>query len=364
MCTIPCFGLGMNATASAQHATDGSSRETAVEADAVSMRRTASRSRSSSRSRGPCVGACTSPRPATVPPGLGAGRPPSAAAPSLGGCPMFPANNPWNQKVSTLAGALRLGDADREHHHRRPHEPAPRLRRAAARTASRSRSCPPTQPKVADPLHRVRRRERSRPVPDPGATRRSRAARRVTATATCSCCSRGRATSSSSDARSGTANHWDADVGVNWNLTSNTLRPLGMDVGRRGRTADPARPRPLRRGRGRTRSTTRCGSRSRGDAEGLHLPRDALRVVVDEPGVAADGPAVAAEGELLARALPRQSLVILQALEDVRDDRRRQRFLVVHHRRGRHTLERQRPQPAEDGARQAFEAVNTGPTHH
>ena len=47
-------------------------------------------------------------------------------------------------------------------------------------------------------------------------------------------------------ARSG---HWHADAGASWDLNSNALRPA-LDVRRRRRAADPARPRPLRRGRG------------------------------------------------------------------------------------------------------------------
>ena len=43
---------------------------------------------------------------------------------------------------------------------------------------------------------------------------------------------------------------------------SNALRPDTLDLGRRGRAADPARPGALRRGGGRARSTTRSASRS------------------------------------------------------------------------------------------------------
>ena len=59
--------------------------------------------------------------------------------------------------------------------------------------------------------------------------------------------------------RSGTG--WAAGSGAIWSLRSNKLRPATLDLGRRGRPADPPRPRPLRRGRGRRRSTTRSASR-------------------------------------------------------------------------------------------------------
>ena len=118
---------------------------------------------------------------------------------------------------------------------------------------------------------RLRRRVRPRPVPDPA--RRADRGRRATATRSSSTATRcklyelfaaqrrerRRALARRARARSGPA-----------------LEPAaarGLDVGRRGRAADPARPRALRRGAARRRSTTRCASPSRARATRSSTPR-------------------------------------------------------------------------------------------
>ena len=186
---------------------------------------------------------------------------------------------------------------------------------AAARTASRSWSCRDRSRSVADPLHRVRRRERSRTVPDPAerAGRRRLASDRRPARAracnrdTCHLYELGRAF--------WRGDHWDADVGVNWNLASNALRPMGWTSADAAGLPILPGSRALRRGRGgRIDHALRFTVPTH--AARLHPPGDALRVVVDRPDAAADGTAAAAEGELRPlAAITGQSLVILKALK-------------------------------------------------
>ena len=53
--------------------------------------------------------------------------------------------------------------------------------------------------------------------------------------------------------------HWNADVGVIWDLRSRRAPSRGLHLRRRRRAADLPRPRPLRRGGRRATSTTRSG---------------------------------------------------------------------------------------------------------
>ena len=172
--------------------------------------------------------------------------------PGAPGCPIFPDDNIWHADVSKL-----------------PVDP-----RSGSYVAAIGESAPlkadfgsglwdggpigipyavvgAATPKVARRL-RLRRRERRRALPDPARTspieggaqrdgdrhvlaRRQglvhalRAVRGLPATATA---------------------RWHAGSGAIWDLKSNALRPDGLDLGRRGRAADPARARALRRGRG------------------------------------------------------------------------------------------------------------------
>ena len=235
-----------------------------------------------------------------VPGSGGSGGAATPPAPSLGGCPMFPANNAWNEKVDALP--VRSDSATLVANISSPGKTklhpdfggARRVRHPVqGRARDASRRCRSTTPRTA--TRAIPARSRSR------ATRRSRAARRATGDrhvlvvqqGTCHLYELGRAFWK--------GNHWNADVGVNWNLKSNTLRPLGWTSADAAGLPILPGPRALRRGRGGSRSITRCGSPRRTTQTRLHPPRDALRVVVDESGAAADGSAAAAEGELLAR---------------------------------------------------------------
>ena len=160
MCTIPCFGLGMNATVTAR-CYDGSSRRRQA-ADAVCddgrTRCSPGSRRSPVRWRRVHAAGAVCRRPAVRRPAAPAARR-ATTGPSLGGCPMFPANNPWNQNVDARSRC------------------APTRRTLIANISSPGKTklhpdfggggaygipfmvVPATQPQGADRLHRVRRRE-------------------------------------------------------------------------------------------------------------------------------------------------------------------------------------------------------------
>ena len=190
---------------------------------------------------------------------------------------MFPANNPWNQRVDRLPVArdsaalvARIGLGDPVHadfgsglydgapigipyaivskHTRRvpvSFDYASRVRRAPLSAR------PPRRDRGRRELDRRSPRDRRRPgrrardyelfaaYPHDGGTR------------------------------------WTAGSGAIFNLRSNHLRPAAWTLGRRRRAADPPRARPLRRGRRAARSTTRCGSPRRARPR-VRVPRPPL----------------------------------------------------------------------------------------
>ena len=176
------------------------------------------------------LGACNLPPGMTpAPGGSGSGAAPAPAAvapaPTLGGCPVFPANNPWNTKVNTLA--VRPDSA-----------------RLIANISSPGKTklhpdfggggaygipflvVPATQPKV--PINFTAYGDESDPGPYPipatapvegGNASNGDRHVLVLQQGTCHLYELGRAFWAT--------NHWNADVGVNWNLKSNALRPAG-----------------------------------------------------------------------------------------------------------------------------------------
>ena len=96
---------------------------------------------------------------------------------------------------------------------------------------------------------------------------------------------------------------WAAGSGAIWSLRSNKLRPLTLDLGRRGGPPHPPRPGPLRRG-GRRSDRPRAPVHGSRDPARLHLSGATPGRRLDEPRAAADGPARAAEGELRHQRLP------------------------------------------------------------
>ena len=178
------------------------------------------------------------------------------------GCPLFPANNVWHTKVSGLP----------VHPARPPTSPASGVGRAQGRLRLRRVGRRPDR----HPLHgrrrrparragrlRLGRRERRRAVPDPAQRPieggpDSDGDRHVLVVDRDAC-----RLYETYDSHPNGDGSWDAGSGAVFDLRSNRLRPGRLDLGRRRRPADPRRARPLRRGRGRARSTTPSGSPSR-----------------------------------------------------------------------------------------------------
>ncbi len=170
------------------------------------------------------LGVCKAPAPLPTPPGSPGGQTPTAG-PSLAGCPMLPTNNAWNQKVTALPVR---SDSNT----------------LVANISSPGRTTlhpdfggngaygipfavvPSTQPKVA--INYTAYGDESDPGPFPipsgapvegGSTSNGDRHVLVLQQGTCHLYELGRAFWA--------GDHWNADVGVNWNLGSNALRPLG-----------------------------------------------------------------------------------------------------------------------------------------
>jgi len=174
------------------------------------------------------LGACQFPPPLMPGPGGGSGGSTSVAVahgPSLAGCPMFPPTNAWNQKVNTLP--VRSDS-----------------RTLVANISSPGKTnlhpdfggngaygipflvVPATQPKV--PINFTAYGSESDPGPYPipatapvegGSASNGDRHVLVMQQGSCHLYELGRAFWAQ--------NHWNADVGVNWNLRSNALRPAG-----------------------------------------------------------------------------------------------------------------------------------------
>ena len=202
MCTMPCAGLGMNATG-----TGAMLRLTVQVADGRRPMQVSMRGRIFARGRGrrprrACAGApCRSRRPCRRRAGRRrCRRRPGPEPRRAARCSRRTTRG--TRRSTTLAVRRDSRDADREHQLAGQDEPAPRLRRRrrvrhpvqgrARDAAEGARSTTPRTATRAIPV-----RSRSRP------TRRSKAARRAPATGTCSCCNRERVISTSSGARSG-----------------------------------------------------------------------------------------------------------------------------------------------------------------
>ncbi len=180
------------------------------------------------------LAACVAPPASVTPaPGGSAGgtkggstaAPPPASGPSLGGCEMFPADNPWNQKVNalpvrsdsaTLIANISSGSQTKLH---------PDFGGAGAYGIP-YKVVPATQAKV--PIDYTAYGDESDPGPFPipanapvegGSASDGDRHVLVLQQGSCHLYELGRAFWE--------GNHWNADVGVNWNLNSNALRPLG-----------------------------------------------------------------------------------------------------------------------------------------
>jgi hypothetical protein len=149
----------------------------------------------------------------------------TAPGPSLGGCPMFPKTNAWNQNVSALP--VRSDSATLVRNISSPGKTNlhPDFGGAGAYGIP-FKIVPATQPKV--PITFTAYGDESDPGPYPvpanapiegGAASDGDRHVLVVQQGTCHLYELGRAFWKT--------NHWNADVGVNWNLKSNALRPAG-----------------------------------------------------------------------------------------------------------------------------------------
>ncbi len=303
--------------------------------------------------------ACTAP---VVPPGGGGGGRGGGggtAAPTIAGCPVFPADNAWNQDVSGLPVSARSANyvASINASGTKLHPdfggggaygipflvvPGTEAKRTINYTAYGDESdpgpfpIPPTAPVEGGT--------------DPNGDRHVVVVQRDS----CHLYELGRAFWK--------GDHWDATVGVNWDLRSNALRPYEW-------TSADAAGLPILPGLVRYDEVAVGLGEPRAPlhrvalATRVHPAGNALRIVEHGPEPAADGLAVALARRFRHLALHGRVARDPRGTEEVRDDRRRQRLVVVHHGRGRPPVERRRPEPAQDrsGQRVRRRRHRTGP---
>jgi hypothetical protein len=135
---------------------------------------------------------------------------------------------------------------------------------------------------------------------------------------------------------------WKAGSGAIWSLRSNKLRPAGW-------TSADAAGLPIFPGLARYDEVARgaIDHALRFTVEHtppcVRVPGAPLCLELGRPVAAADGAARAPEGERRHLRLPASGADRPAGLEDVRDDRRRQRLELVHQRRAKPTLVERRP---------------------
>ncbi len=277
-------------------------------------------------------------RPATVAETADRVRPPG---PNVGGCPVFPADNAWNQDISQAplhpnsAAIIATIQSQR----RRP-ACTPTSARTPT-TASRSSSCRQTSrwcrsrtPPTATRAIPARSRSRS--------TRRSRAAsastgdRHVLVRAR-----RARASCSSSSAPFRSGSGWEADSGARFDLSSNALRPLGWtSADAAGLPILPGLVRYDEVAAGEIRHAIRV-TFSR-DPTRLRPAGHALRLVGTDANAAADGLRLRLKASFDTSHAHRAGARDRRGDAALRADRRRQRIELVLPGRAERGLERRR----------------------
>ena len=268
---------------------------------------------------------------------------------TLGGCQVFPANNAWNQDVSSLPvdpnSASYIG-GDRS-----PAEPVPARRTSASDPAYGIPYIvvPANQPMA--PITFTAYGDESDPGPYPippnapvegGSSSDGDRHVLVVQQGACKLYELYNAHPNGSG--------WNADAGAVWDLSSNALRPVRLDLGGRRRPADPAglvRYDEVQRGADHPRSALHGFE----DAEGVHPPGHALRELDHERRTCLPmGARLRLKASFDTSKYTGEARVILDGAEEVRHDRRGQRLELVHQRGHRLALERQRPEPAQDRA--------------
>ena len=126
----------------------------------------------------------------------------------------------------------------------------------------------------------------------------------------------------------------------------------GLDLGGRGRAADPARPGALLRGQARADRPRPARDRA-GDPRRVHLPGAPRRLGLERPRPAGDGPALPPQGGLRHRRLPAPGARDPAGAQALRADHVRQRLALVHHGRAAQRLEQRRAQRPEGRSRAA-----------
>ena len=268
-------------------------------------------------------------------------RPPTATASPIPFL-LLPADNAVEHAGRRAAGGPELGRLHRAHGP--GHRPAPRLRhrvgrrahrhpvrRRARRRSPRSRS-PSTTPTRATP-GRTRSRPTRRSRAAPACRRRpprARARRRQPASSTSSTTPTGRPTA-----------RWQAGSGAVFDLRVERAAAGRLDLGRRGRAADPARAGALRRGRRRGRDRPRAALHRGAHAARLRLPGDATTPASStDPDLPPMGLRVRLSADFDIGGFPPACRSILRGAQEVRHDRRRQRQRLVRLRRARRALGR------------------------
>ena len=235
---------------------------------------------------------CVSARPSscgcTTAPAQARSLGPNAAIPFQ----LFPADNPWNADGRHTARRL-PNSADYLGEHRSRHRPAPRLRHGLGRRAQRHplrrRPRHPAEVPITFTAYGDESDPGPYPIPpdapieggpsgtgdrhvlvlDVGTPAALRALRRPPEA----------------------GDRWKAGSGAIFDLTLERPAARRLDLGRRGRPADPARAGPLRRGGPSGEIDHALRFTVDADAARLHLPGDALRQRLDRPRPAADGAA-------------------------------------------------------------------------
>ena len=219
--------------------------------------------------------------------GGGGGAPGSAFAgsPTIGGCPIFPNDNPWNTDVSQAP-------VDTSHDY---------IGSLGSMTlwpdfgGDGAYGIPYVSVPFTQPLVPISFESPTSPIPAPTRSRPTRPWR-AAATATC-CAAPGRLQALRALRRGARGRRLARLQRRGLGPEVERAAPRALDVRRRRRPADPARARAPRRGR-RRRDQPRAAHHRADDAEGLHPPGHPLGLVEHRPQPAADGPARAAEGEL------------------------------------------------------------------
>ena len=214
-------------------------------------------------------------------------RPRRRPLPGARACPIFPASNVWNRPVNAPAGRGQLGRHDQRD--RGGRNRAPRLR---------------VVPRLRHPVHgrlreehaqgegvvRVRGRVRSRRLPDPRAPQPGGSGDGHILLVDKDACRLYELFDASGQRR-----RLEGRLGRRLEPALQPPAPQRLDVGRRRRAADPARPRALRRGR-RRRDPPRPALHRRAHRARPTSTRRATTRAIRRSVAAADGPARPAQG--------------------------------------------------------------------